>query len=261
MPCSSGCHWRGWGWVPIWSWARDAQQSPWAPLVVAQPATARAGNSQSTAGFFNHDTLVLTAGGSLVWEPNLLALCQLWGIFPVWEFPAGEVLLLFGAELRSQPLGLSTLGDVFGKDTYFLLFLSLFDFINSYVTSEILVFTLWLSFPQGCSHVCVIPFIFIIPAAVVTHTFSANRTKGSLCSQLMVQLLCKDSGGHGERLGGTRNPWDNIAWASLVRPQQTITIRVGFMLMRGSQGVCEELNCLFTCSWGLHFWGYRCWDM
>lgn len=36
---------------------------------------------------FNHDTLVLTAGGSLAWEPNLLALCQLWGIFPVFGIP------------------------------------------------------------------------------------------------------------------------------------------------------------------------------
>lgn len=68
-----------------------------------------------------------------VWRGSQISwLCVSSGVsFLFWEFPAGEVLLLFGAELRSQPLGLSTLGDVFGKDKYFLLFLSLFDFINS----------------------------------------------------------------------------------------------------------------------------------
>lgn len=42
------------------------------------------------------------------------------------------------------------------------------------MTSKTSVFTLWLDFPQGCLHVCVIPLAFIIPAAVVTHTLSAN---------------------------------------------------------------------------------------
>lgn len=45
--------------------------------------------------------------------------------------PLGEVPLLFGAKLRSQTLGLSTLRGGFGKDKVFLLFLGLFDFINN----------------------------------------------------------------------------------------------------------------------------------
>jgi len=66
------------------------------------------------------------------------------------------------------------------------------------------------------------------------HVFCKHRTKGSsFCSKLMVQLLCKDSRRHRERLGGTRELWDKIAWAAVVRPLQTMIICVCLMLIRG----------------------------
>lgn len=58
-------------------------------LHLSQPTIAPVGSSQNT-GFFNHDTLLaLTAGGSLAWEPNLLAL-WLWDIFSVLGIPHYE---------------------------------------------------------------------------------------------------------------------------------------------------------------------------
>lgn len=242
--------------VCFWSWARDAQQSPQAPLVSAQPATAPAGSSQSTAGFLTMTHLPwqleeVWHGSQIYW------LCVSSGVsFLFWEFPTGEVPLLFGVELRSQPLGLSTLGEGFGKGTCFLLFLGLFDFINNQVTSKILVFTLWLNFPQGCLHVCVIPFVFIIPTAVVTHTFSANAEQKAAPFAVSLWSNCRvDSRGHRECLGGTRKPWDNIAWATVVRPLQTMIIRVCLMLIKEAARVYVKNWILYLHAAGVCIFG------
>lgn len=58
------------------------------------------------------------------------------------------------------------------------------------MTSKILVFTLWLNFPWGCLLVCVIPFVFFIPTAVVTHTFSANTEQKAAPFAVSVWSNC-----------------------------------------------------------------------
>lgn len=110
--------------MSFWSQARDVQQSPWALLLFAQPATAVAGSSWGTAGF-------VTVTCSLPWQ--LKKVChgsQMYWLsvssgvsFLFWEFPIGEAPLLLGAEIRTQPLGLSTVEEGFGKDFFFFSYL------------------------------------------------------------------------------------------------------------------------------------------
>lgn len=76
------------------------------------------------------------------------------------------------------------------------------------MTSKASGFTLWLNFLWGCLYVYVMPLVFIIPVAVVTHTSASTEQKAasSLCSKLMAPLLCEGSRGHRESLGGPRKP-------------------------------------------------------
>lgn len=84
--------------------------------------------------FFNHDTLLaLTAEGSLAWQPNLLALCQLWGIFLVLGIPrrGGTTAVWSRAQISASGAVHSERGFLARICGVFLLFLGLFDFINN----------------------------------------------------------------------------------------------------------------------------------
>lgn len=110
------------------------------------------------------------------------------------------------------------------------------------MTSKASGFTLWLSFPWGCLRVYVMLLVFIIPAAVVTHTSASTEQKAtsSLCSKLMAPLLCGGCREHRESLGGPRKPWDNIGWTAKVRLLQITIIRVCFLLTKETTGFVKN---------------------
>lgn len=100
----------------------------------------------------------------------------------------------------------------------------------------------WLNFPWGCLHVYVMPLVFIIPAAVVTHTSASTEQKAtsSLCSKLMAPLLRGGSREHRESLGGPRKPWDNIGWTAEVGLLQITIICVCFILTKETTGFVKN---------------------